>query len=263
MFPSFTAFGKTVAMYGVCAVVGVFVCFIYLYFITKKKGTEFEDLILLFVSVAIGLFLVGHILYFITNIPALIKALPTLTELDFKGLLKVILHLFSGSVFYGGFIGGAVGVIVYSKIFESNIKYNLDIYAVAVPLFHFFGRIGCFFGGCCYGIECKFGFTVTNNIYNPDINGVSRLPIQLIEAVFNLIIFAVIAYLFKKEKYNGKLIYIYMILYSAVRFTDEFFRGDAIRGIFFGLSTSQWISIVLFVISAFTLIKSYKTKEVV
>jgi phosphatidylglycerol:prolipoprotein diacylglycerol transferase len=38
-------------------------------------------------------------------------------------------------------------------------------------------------------------------------------------------------------------------MYGVVRFTMEFFRGDDIRGIYFALSTSQWISIILSFIS--------------
>ena len=38
-----------------------------------------------------------------------------------------------------------------------------------------------------------------------------------------------------------------MLVYPVVRFSLEFLRGDEIRGFLFGLSTSQWISILLFV----------------
>ena len=46
---------------------------------------------------------------------------------------------------------------------------------------------------------------------------------------------------------KDKLIYVYMLIYPVVRFILEFLRGDEIRGFLFGLSTSQWISILLFV----------------
>ena len=133
------------------------------------------------------------------------------------------------------------------------------------PLFHIFGRIGCFLAGCCYGIESDFGFTVHNNHLNPSINDVNRLPVPLIEAACNLLIFLFILYLFKKDKMRDKLIYVYMIIYPVVRFTLEFFRGDEYRGFLFGLSTSQWISIILFVFAIVMLIikrnKPERSKE--
>lgn len=34
-------------------------------------------------------------------------------------------------------------------------------------------------------------------------------------------------------------------MYGIIRFNMEFLRGDGIRGIYFSLSTSQWISLAL------------------
>jgi phosphatidylglycerol:prolipoprotein diacylglycerol transferase len=53
-----------------------------------------------------------------------------------------------------------------------------------------------------------------------------------------------------------------MIVYPVVRFADEFFRGDTYRGFFLGLSTSQWISIMVFVFSiTMLIIKHFKKSE--
>ncbi|MGN1051325.1 MAG: prolipoprotein diacylglyceryl transferase family protein [Acutalibacteraceae bacterium] len=41
----------------------------------------------------------------------------------------------------------------------------------------------------------------------------------------------------------------YGIIYSVSRFIIEFFRGDNVRGFFLNLSTSGWISILLFLFS--------------
>ena len=104
-------------------------------------------------------------------------------------------------------------------------------------------------------------FTVHGNTINPELNDVNRLPIQLIEAGLNLLIFLLIFYLFKKSKMTDKLIFVYMLVYPVVRFTLEFFRGDAIRGFLFGLSTSQWISILLFVTAIIGLSVSHFRKK--
>ena len=59
---------------------------------------------------------------------------------------------------------------------------------------------------------------------------------------------------------------LYLIIYPVMRFFLEFFRGDKERGIYFGLSTAQWISIAIFssviLIIVFKEIKkAHKTKE--
>ena len=58
-----------------------------------------------------------------------------------------------------------------------------------------------------------------------------------------------------------RLIFIYMLIYPVVRFTLEFFRGDEIRGFVLGLSTSQWISIILFAAAVVGLTVSHFRKN--
>ncbi len=64
-----------------------------------------------------------------------------------------------------------------------------------LPLGHAFGRIGCFFAGCCYGISWKHGFVYHSTVGFTPI-GVPLLPIQLIEAGTLLVLFAVQLFLF-------------------------------------------------------------------
>ena len=54
-----------------------------------------------------------------------------------------------------------------------------------------------------------------------------------------------------------KAIGVYLIVYSVMRFCLEFVRGDVIRGVFNGFSTSQWISLALLPLGIFLLIKKF------
>ena len=74
-----------------------------------------------------------------------------------------------------------------------------------------------------------------------------------------MIIFLILFITYKKFKGTFKTCALYCILYSITRFTLEFFRGDVERGIIIGLSTSQWISIILFIIGIILIIKENKT----
>ena len=108
----------------------------------------------------------------------------------------------------------------------------------AFPLFHGFGRIGCFMAGCCYGVKLATPAELFG-IFTLD-----RLPVQLIEAGFEFLLFAVLLFCEKKQAKTDTL-QIYLITYAIFRFCIEFFRGDAIRGIFLGFSTAQWVSLAI------------------
>lgn len=262
MFPSFELFGRQIGMYGVMTVIGAAFCVLAGVFLIKKFKMMWEDLVLVMIAAAAGILVFAHIVYGITNISTIIIIFQNLGKLSFEKFWALIAQCFGGMVFYGGFIGGAVGILVFCRFNKKLNKNNLlDVYAVLIPLFHVFGRIGCFLGGCCYGVESAIGFTAHGNTLNPSVNDVNRFPIQLVEAGLNLLIFLFIIYLFKKDKMRDKLIYVYMLVYPVVRFILEFFRGDTYRGFLFGLSTSQWISIILFVFSVIMLIVKRNKKQ--
>jgi phosphatidylglycerol:prolipoprotein diacylglycerol transferase len=210
----------------------------------KKFDYDYSDLIIFLLLVSIGVIIGSHLLYAVVNYNSVIYLFENIKSINtFKELFNILNYLFGGSVFYGGLFGG---LLVGYFISKNNSTYRrfFDIGATSMPLFHFFGRIGCFLGGCCYGIESNIGF-----IYriNPivEANNVRRFPVQLLEALFDIILFFLLNYLLKSGKFKNKILYVYLAIYSVGRFFLEFFRGDAYRGIWFTLSTSQIISILI------------------
>ena len=180
---------------------------------------------------------------------------------DFEQFWKFLTAIFGGSVFYGGLFGGIVAALIVIRVNRYPRAEITDCAAPAVPLFHFFGRIGCFLGGCCYGIESEFGFTFTHSLVE-SANGVRRFPVQLFEAGFNLLLFFLLFIVLKKEKLKGRLFLLYLGLYAPARFGLEFLRGDTYRGYLFGLSTSQIISLgIMLVLAVYTLIKKLNKKS--
>lgn len=263
MFPFIEIFERQIGTYSLFAFLGLLICGLVVTVSCKHINIKVEDAVILILITAVGLLVGGHILYGITNYKNILDIFSN--SYSFKEIFKILADSFGGMVFYGGFIGGAAALAIYKKFSKSPFKeYIFDIYAFSIPLFHFFGRLGCFFAGCCYGIESNIGFTVHDNPLIPDINDVKRFPVSLLEAAFNLLIFAFLFYMFKKGKCKNKLVFVYMLLYSVVRFSVEFLRGDTIRGVYFGISTSQWISIVLFVLAIIKLfvIKSKNIKKI-
>jgi len=265
MFPAIEIFGKQIGLYGVMAVLGFAACFFVGSRLIRRYHIDIYDFALTMIAAGIGMAVGASLLYAAVNYRVLLYGFSHFSEIGWDGLWTCIRAAFGGFVFYGGFIGAAVAILIYTKIAKSvklHRDHLLDIFAVLVPLFHTFGRIGCFLGGCCYGVESRFGFTVHNNTFNPSVNDVNRFPIQLVESGCNLLLFLLLLYLFYKGIMQSRLIYIYLLIYSTVRFIDEFFRGDIHRGILFGLSLSQWISIILFVFALVMLpIKTKKLKK--
>lgn len=155
----------------------------------------------------------------------------------------------TGIVFYGGLIGFVVMYLLLIKFFDKKLGHTLvDIIAICIPLFHFFGRLGCYFAGCCFGIESSSVFTVlyTNNIDGAIVTAY-RVPVQIFEALVNLMIFGLIIFLLLARKLQGRLLWLYFISYAILRIVLEFFRGDVSRGVWGGFTFSQLVSGVIVV----------------
>lgn len=258
MFPYITILNKEITMYSLMSLIGIFTSGIFAIKLAKKKtGDSYDMLVLLLIS-SVGVLLGSHILYGLTNIEFIIRVFHHLDLItSFDAFLNVFSYAFGGAVFYGGMLGGIVFGYIYIKNKKLDRKIYFDLGTLVIPLFSIFGRIGCFLSGCCYGVESDIGFRYEHAIIE-SANHVNRFPIQLVESGFNAFLFFLLYYFYKKSKFKGKLIYIYLTFYAIARFIFEFFRGDHYRGFLFGLSTSQIVSLLIVL---FLLIK-YITKKI-
>jgi phosphatidylglycerol:prolipoprotein diacylglycerol transferase len=168
----------------------------------------------------------------------------------------ILSFIFGDMVFYGAMIGGIVGLFVYCRMFKKSFLSMLDLGAAVLPLGHAFGRIGCVFAGCCYGIEVEHSHPLAmvypgypewmeHSVLAP--SGVPLLAVPAMEAAFLFILFAANAAIFKRSSNRGLCTSVYFLAYGTWRFIIEFFRGDALRGVYNGLSTSQYVAICLII----------------
>jgi len=252
--------------YGLMAGLGILSCFLLIKFVTMKQRENLVGIeyVCIGLTSGIGAFIFAHIVYAVAQFDKLWYVI-THTDRLFSSINMFAFYfadVFGGMVFYGGLIGACLGGYIYMKKAKLDLRNYADTLAPCIPLFHGFGRIGCFLAGCCYGIESDIGFiyhSVTGSA-----NAVRRFPIQLVESAENFIICIVLLLLLCKCKNikKGTLIWIYGLIYPIVRFINEFFRGDVTeRGFFGALSTSQWISIFIFAFSAIMLMVGYCRKE--
>lgn len=151
----------------------------------------------------------------------------------------------SGQIFFGGALGGVLGFFLGIRVFRLKSQPCVRIVVPMVPLGHAIGRIGCLLAGCCYGKEYSgIGCITYRHAIGGAPVGISLFPVQAVEAAGNLLICLCLIWL--DLLYKGRyLATIYVAMYSVLRFNLEYQRGDAIRGTAFGLSTSQWISLVI------------------
>lgn len=192
-------------------------------------------------------------------ISAFVGAKLLLVAVDFNHFAENPADLFSlfraGGVFYGGLILATAVTIWYVRRHHLPVWHVGDAIAPGIALGHVTGRLGCFLGGCCYGkpTDVPWAVTFTNpeaaaNVGTP--LGVALHPTQLYEAGAELLILGAIL-LFERRGRNfpGRTFFAYLVAYGISRFVIEFYRGDPRGFVFEGLSTSQFISILLVPIS--------------
>jgi phosphatidylglycerol:prolipoprotein diacylglycerol transferase len=156
----------------------------------------------------------------------------------------------SGFVFYGGFIGGFAATAIFARKKSLNLWQLADILAPGLAIGHAFGRVGCFFNGCCYGKECALPWAVQFPRYH-ETAGAPVHPTQLYEAGANLLIFAALLLLYRRKKFHGQIFAAYATLYAVARFVIEFFRGDYPARYFGALTQGHIGSILLFAFGVF------------
>jgi len=254
MHPFFNILGYDVPAYWLMGILGICTSALVLFARKKQISISGEDIRFIGLMAIVGAIIGAKLLQFILILPFIIRNFSKL--INSPDIFTAI--LMGGGVFYGGVIGGAVCVFRYCRRYNVPIEETVALYVPIIPLFHTFGRIGCFLAGCCWGIEHKHGIVYNHSLAAP--NNVPLLPIQLIEAGFNLILFVVLLNCAKKLKRPAFVLPLYMILYGIARFVLEFYRGDAERGIAL-LSTSQWISIVCVMLAIIFLTHAFNKKE--
>jgi len=241
MLPVIRIFGREIAMYGVFSLIGI-VLGVYVATLRRKRY-ELEKIDVLFGAcyAGIGGLIGAKLLYIITILPNIIQSIHKIINNP-----EFIVAIFTGGlVFYGGLIGAFIGFYIYCKKYNISFIKIIELYVPSIPLIHGFGRIGCFFAGCCYGVKYD---GLLHVIFHKSVaapNDLPLFPVQLLESLSNFIVFGILITYARKPRRAGNILGCYLIYYGIMRFILEFLRGDVVRGLIFGVSTSQWISVLI------------------
>jgi phosphatidylglycerol:prolipoprotein diacylglycerol transferase len=160
----------------------------------------------------------------------------------------------SAGVFYGGLIVATITGFALMRRYRLPVWTTADLYAPGIALGHVIGRMGCFFAGCCWGKPTNLPWAITFTDPTAAMNVGTPLniplhPTQLYEAGAELLILGLLLSTERRGGYfAGRTFWLYMLLYAISRFIIEFYRDDP-RGVMFGMSTSQFVSVLLVPVS--------------
>jgi phosphatidylglycerol:prolipoprotein diacylglycerol transferase len=164
-----------------------------------------------------------------------------------------------GLAYYGGLVGGTWAVLVIARRDGLPLRKVADVTAMGVAMGLFFGRIGCFLAGCCYGevtalaVGTRFpawsaaseGQYREGLLAHPSLPSLPVHPTQLYEAAGCL---AISVFLSRwgplHKRFDGQVALLALLLYAVLRSAIEQVRADD-RGLWLGVSTSQWVSLLI------------------
>ena len=250
---NFQIFG--IPAYFFCAFTGlVFTICIYIVLMASKKYELSQSLKILFISL-LGMIFGAKAFGILSGI---------YRDIGIGESISIDSLVDTGIVFYGGLFGllTVYGLCLKTK-YSILDQQAINVLAVCIPLFHSIARIGCFLSGCCYG-RLYQGILAINytTVSESSIDVNLRFPVQLFEAFFEFIIFIYLFILLHNKNWMSKKILLqYLIIYSIGRFFIEFLRGDFRRGLIRGISFSQCISVVIWIVIIDFYLSQYKISK--
>jgi phosphatidylglycerol:prolipoprotein diacylglycerol transferase len=205
-----------------------------------------------------------YLLVFAAGLPfglAGARCIPIVQDAVAAGRLTPGIVLTGGLVFYGGALAILLAMRLGCRLLGLSPWPLLDAVCLYAPLGHAFGRLGCFFGGCCFGSETQCPLGVRFPAGSPAFlqerlagllpeGAVASLPVhpsQLYEAVGNVALFGVLSLLSRRPGGlpPGRMATCYLLGYAVLRFCLEFWRGDALRGVYSGIAASQYVALAV------------------
>ncbi|MEO0281408.1 MAG: prolipoprotein diacylglyceryl transferase [candidate division WOR-3 bacterium] len=257
----------TLYSYGLMQAIGFLASLLVIFQLSKKSKISKDVLFDLSVWVIIGGIIGARIWFVVENF-----------NIYKDEILSIIKIWEGGMVFYGGFFGGVIAGLIYIKRNHLDLLKVGDIFMTSFPLGIFFGRIGCFLNGCCYGkISETFGLRfprenfpppyqeqLEKGLIKPDVCcSLPVIPTQLVESFTMLIVFFILYYLYNRKKFfDGFIFYSFFIIYGIERFLVDFLREYSKNALVFKFfSLSQITSLLIILFSSILLFTTYKKSK--
>ena len=265
---SISVFGFRIAFYGIIIGIGM-LAGLWIAQSDAKRRRQDPELYLDFALYAIICSIIGARLYYV------------IFEWDYykNNLLQIFNLRAGGLAIYGGVIAGTITMIVYTRMKKVSFFSMADTGVLGLVTGQIIGRWGNFFNCEAFG-----GYTdsllamrirralVNDNMLNADVlnhriveNGVEYIqvhPTFFYESCWNLCLLLFMLWFRRYKKYDGQMLWIYLLGYGIGRFWIESLRTDQLILFGTGLPVSQALSLVLILVAAGNLIwRGYQHRQ--
>lgn len=144
-------------------------------------------------------------------------------------LVDVLKFWRGGLALHGGALLALATFVLYIRWRQLDFWRIADLFTPPAALFIAFARGGCILMGCCYGKQCAPDFPLAMT-FTESISGTPRgVPLYPTQALFTaaaLLVFVVVRWTRKRNRFEGETTLLGASLYSLLAFIIEFFRGD-------------------------------------
>lgn len=228
MFPDLLTVGTfTIHTYGACIALGALLGILLITHEAKKQGYNQQQILDLAFYLLIAAIIGSRVFYILLN-PGYYLQHP----------LEMLMIWRGGLVFYGGFLFAFAACFLYLKRKNLPFLKTCDLLVPGLALGEVFGRIGCFFAGCCYGDPTTLPWSVTfTHPHSLAKLGVPLHPTQLYASLKALLIFIILMSFRRRQRGEGQITWLYILLYAIGRLIIEQLRGDERGLLIFGVIT--------------------------
>ena len=238
MSPFITIFGHEVYAYAIFIGLAIVVSSLTFFMLGTRYAKVIDSIEFLFYT-ALNAVVMAKIVFFISAIPDIIE-----------NPLYIHACLFEGGFnFTAGLVAALITGFIMCKRRNMSMPRVMSALVISICIGHAILKVGCLYNGCCYG-------WAHDGLFAIDVAGVGKVfAMPMVESICSLGLFVALFVLFLKTNFKEEsMIHIYfMVIYPVIKFVLEFFRGDAVRGVYI-LSVAQWLCIALFVVGAIMLL---------
>jgi phosphatidylglycerol---prolipoprotein diacylglyceryl transferase len=257
MLPKLFTIGSfSVPTYGVLVALGFLLGLAVTMRLAKRSGLPHEQISNLAVYCAFAGIAGGKLFMFLFDLPSYLRD---------PGQIFTMETLQAAGVFHGGLIVAMLFAWFYMRRHRLPVLRTMDMFAPGIAIGQCIGRLGCFAAGCCWGRECSlpWGVRFRSQEAAPVPLDKTLHPAQLYESAADLLIFFVLYRLAQRsnEERSGRVIGLYLVLYSMARFIIEFFREHE-QSLVGPFSLTQWIALALLAVGAAILLRPNSKPQV-
>jgi phosphatidylglycerol:prolipoprotein diacylglycerol transferase len=217
-------------LYGIIITIGIIAGVLYAMYRAKHEGMKADDVLDYALWVIVSAVIGARVYYVVTD-----------SGTTYHSFYDIIAIWEGGLAIYGAVIAGAAAILVVSLVKKYNktkVFKMFDMVSPGVMLGQIIGRWGNFCNGEAFGIKTSAGYFLRMGLKgyysyaSYDDWSLTRFtyyhPTFLYESLWNLLGFVLINIFYKKKKFDGQIILMYLSWYGLGRMFIEGLRTDSL-----------------------------------